>query len=55
MKVWYSRVGEWVVSGNKRLTEEGILLFFFFFFFFFFFLVYVCTSGVFDGVKVVLN
>ena len=42
-------VGDWVVSGNKRLTEEGILLFFFFF------LVYVCTSGVFDGVKVVLN
>ena len=31
MKVWYSHVGgvgEWVVSGNKELTEEGIFVVF---------------------------
>ena len=28
MKVWDSRVGEWVVSGNERLTEEGVLMVF---------------------------
>ena len=28
MKVWYSRVGDWVVSGNEGLTEEGVLMVF---------------------------
>ena len=46
MKVWYSRVGEWVVSDNKGLTEEEVFVVF---------CLYVYTSGVFDGVKVVLN
>ena len=36
-------VGEWVVSGNEGLTEEGV------------FCLYVCMSGAFDGVKVVVN
>ena len=28
MKVWYSRVGKWVVSGNEGLTEEGVVMVF---------------------------
>ena len=28
MKVWYSHVWEWVVSGNKELTEEGVFVIF---------------------------
>ena len=40
MKVWYAHVGEWVVSGNKGLTEEGVFVFFL--------SLYVCMSGVFD-------
>ena len=28
MKVWYSHVGEWVASGNKELTEEGVFVVF---------------------------
>ena len=39
-------MGEWVVSGNKGLTEEGVFVVFY---------LHVCTSGVFNGVKVVLN
>ena len=38
-------MGEWVVSGNEGLTEERVFLFF----------CPVCTSGIFDRVKVVLN
>ena len=40
-------MGEWVVSGNKGLTEEGVFVVFL--------SLYGCTSGVFNGVKVVLN
>ena len=36
MKVWHSRVGKWVVSGNEGLTEEGLLM------------VFVCLSSSFD-------
>ena len=39
-------VGEWVASGNKELTEEGVFVVF---------CLYGCTSGVFNGVKVLLN
>ena len=28
MKVWYSRVGKWVVSSNEGLTEKGVLMVF---------------------------
>ena len=28
MMVWYSQMREWVVSGNERLTEEGVLMIF---------------------------
>ena len=39
-------VGEWVVSGNEGLTEEWVFVVF---------CLYVGMSGVFDGIKIVLN
>ena len=37
---------KWVVSGNKGLTEEGEFVVF---------CLYVCMSGVFNGMKVMLS